>query len=109
MTDHEREPDWSVMLRRQQASLSIGHPEDNTSTFEVICHECGDDPALDYREVSCELRQIRGPYPLMAGTAAFLKHAEHHDTAKETGTRHVRPDLAILDRAAVPHRATACS
>ena len=103
MTDHEHKPDWSVMLRRQPASLSIGHPEDNTSTFEVICRECGDDPALDYREVSCELRQIRGPYPLMAGTAAFLKHDEHHDRTEETETRHVRPHLAILDRAAVSY------
>lgn len=102
MTDHEHEPDWSVMLRRQPASLSIGHPEDNTSTFEVICRECGDDPGLDYREVSSELRQIRGPYPLMAGTAAFLKHAEHHDTAKETGTRHVRPYLTEYRRKGVP-------
>jgi transposase len=103
MTDHEHEPDWSVILRRQPASLSTGHPDDNTSTFEVICHECGDDPDLNYREVSSELRQIRGPYPLTAGTAAFLKHAEDHDTAEETGTRHVRPDLAILDRAAVSY------
>ena len=86
ITDPEHEPDWSVILRRQPASLSIGHPENNTSTFEVICGECGDDPALDYREVSSKLRQIRGPHPLTAGTAAFLKHAEHHDRTEETET-----------------------
>lgn len=105
MTDPEHEPNWSVTLRRQPASLSTGHPEDDTSTFEVICRECGDDPDLDYRDVSSELRQIRGPYPLMAGTAAFLKHGEYHDGAEETGTRHARPDLAIPDRAPLFHTA----
>jgi len=91
MTDPEHEPNWSVTLRRQPASLSTGHPEDDTSTFEVICRECGDDPDLDYRDVSSELRQIRGPYPLTAGIAAFLKHDEYHDRAEETGTRHACP------------------
>ncbi len=105
MTDHEHEPDWSVKLRRQPASLSTGRPEGDTSTFEVICRECGDDLGLDYQEVSSELRRIRGPYPLMAGIAAFLKHGEYHDRAEETGTRHVRPDLtlAIPDRVAVSY------
>ena len=74
MTDTEHEPNWSVTLRRQPASLSTGHPEDDTSTFEVICRVCGDDPDLEYRDVSSELRQIRGPYPFTAGIAAFLKH-----------------------------------
>ena len=91
MTDPEHEPNWPVTLRRQPVSLSTGHPEDDTSTFEVICRECGDDPDLDYRDVSSELRQIRGPYPLTAGIAAFLKHDEYHDRAEETGTRHACP------------------
>jgi hypothetical protein len=85
MTDHEHELDWSVMLRPQPASLSSGQQEDNTGVFEVICRECGDDPGLDYREVSSWLRQIRGPYPLVAGVAAFLKHDEYHDRTEETG------------------------
>jgi hypothetical protein len=83
MTDHEHEPDWSVMLRRRPAGLSTGHPEDGASTFEVICRECGDDPGLDYREVSSWLRWIRGPYPLAAGITAFLEHGEYHDRAEE--------------------------
>jgi anti-anti-sigma factor len=83
MTEHEHEPDWSVMLRRQPASLSTGHPDDGTSMFEVICRECGDDPDLDYQEVSSELRRIRGPYPLAAGITAFLEHGEYHDRAEE--------------------------
>jgi hypothetical protein len=91
MTEHEHEPDWSFKLRRQPASPSTGHPEDGTgnpedgtSTFEVICRECGDDPDLDYQEVSSELRRIRGPYPLAAGITAFLEHGEYHDRAEET-------------------------
>ena len=103
MADHEHKPDWSVTLRRQPASLSIGHPEGNTGTFEVICHECGDDPDLDYQEVSPALRQIRGPYPFTAGIAAFLKHEEHHDRTEKTEAHRARPDLAIPHRAAVSY------
>ena len=72
------------MLRRQPASPGTGHPEDHTGMFEVVCGKCGDDPGLDYQEVSSGLRQIRGPYPLAAGIAVFAKHDEYHDTAEET-------------------------
>jgi len=86
MTDHEHEPDWSVTLRRQPASLSTDHAEGGVSTYEIICRECGDDPALEHREVSSELRQIRGPYTLSDGIAAFTRHNEFHD-----GTGEVQP------------------
>jgi hypothetical protein len=78
------EPDWPVVLRRQPAGPGIGHPEDHTGMFEVVCGKRGDDPGLDYQEVLSEFRQIRGPYPLAAGIAAFLKHDEYHDRAEET-------------------------
>ena len=83
MTDHEHELDGLIRLRRQPASLSNCHPGGNTSTttFEIICRQCGDDPGLDYREISPELRQIRGPYLLRAGTEAFLEHQDYHDGA----------------------------
>jgi hypothetical protein len=83
VTDHEHELDGPIRLRRQPASLSTGHPGGNTSTstFEIICRQCGDDPGLDYREISPELRQIRGPYLLRAGTEAFLEHQDCHDGA----------------------------
>jgi hypothetical protein len=58
--------------------------------YEVICGYCGDNPALDYQETPAELRQIRGPYPLKAGIAAFLKHDEFHDRTGDTKT--VTPD-----------------
>lgn len=90
MTGHENKPDWTISLRRQPAGPSTGNPEDDTATWEVICRPCGDDPALDYQEVPAELRQIRGPYPLKAGIAAFLKHNEFHDRTEETKT--VTPD-----------------
>ena len=93
MADQEYEPDWDVTLRRSPASPGSGDPG-STATYEVICCKCGDDPALDYREASARLRQIRGPYPLMAGVAVFLKHGEPHDTAEETtASRLARPDI----------------
>jgi hypothetical protein len=83
IADQEYEPDWEVTLRRWPASLGSGDP-DNTDTYEVICCKCGDDPALDYRQASAGLRQIRGPYPLMAGVAVFVQHGELHDRAEKT-------------------------
>jgi anti-anti-sigma factor len=83
MTDHKHKPDWSVTLRRQPASLSTGHAENDTSMFEIICRECGDDPALDHRAISAELQQIRGPYTLSDGVAAFTRHNEVHDGTGE--------------------------
>jgi hypothetical protein len=82
VTEHEHEPDGPVTLRRQPASLSTGHAGGNTTnTFEIVCRECGDDPGLDYREISPRLRQIRGPYLLKAGIEAFVEHQDHHDWA----------------------------
>ena len=46
--------------------------------FEIICCDCGDDPDLDYREVSPDLQQLRGPYTMAAGVAAYVKHVERH-------------------------------
>jgi hypothetical protein len=82
MPDQEYEPDLEIALRRPPASLGSGD-WDNTDTYEVICCKCGDDPALDYTEVSARLRQIRGPYPFMVGLTVFFKHGELHDTAEE--------------------------
>lgn len=62
--------------------------------YEVICCECGDDPAQGYREASAGFRRIRGPYPLMVGVALFLQHVQLHDTAEETTASHpARPDI----------------
>jgi hypothetical protein len=43
-----------------------------------ICCDCGDDPHLDYREVSPELQRVRGPYPIAEGIAAYKRHLGVH-------------------------------
>jgi hypothetical protein len=68
-----------------QASRSgQSQPEDpGAGTFEIICRECGDDPALDYQQVSADLQQIRGPYTFSAGSAAFGNHVESRHGTEE--------------------------
>lgn len=71
---------WTVVLRRQRAHLVQGQPQGGyTDVYEIICCDCGDDPGLDYRDVSPELQKIRGPYPIVAGVAAYGEHVELHD------------------------------
>ena len=75
--------DWTVVLRRQPARLAAGEPEGGyTDTFEIICCDCGDDPDLDYREVSPEIRRIRGPYPVATGVAAYEQHLKRHPSRR---------------------------
>jgi hypothetical protein len=88
--------DWTVVLRRWRARIVEGQPQGGAAdAFEVICCYCGDHPDLDYRAVSPELRQIRGPYPIAAGIAAFEEHlglhppAVHEPPGRHTG---VNPD-----------------
>ena len=70
---------WTVVLRWRPARIVKGLPEGGyTDEYEIICCDCGDDPDLDYREVSPELQRIRGPYPIAAGITAYVKHARRH-------------------------------
>jgi hypothetical protein len=70
---------WTIVLRRQPAPLVEGRPEGGyTDAFELICCDCGDDPDMDYSEVSPELQRIRGPYPIAAGVAAYQQHVRLH-------------------------------
>jgi hypothetical protein len=82
--EHEREPNWIITLRRKPPGPGRSRPEDpDADTFEIICRECGDDPVLDYQQVSAELQQIRGPYTFSAGSAAFDTHVEsRHGTGE---------------------------
>lgn len=67
---------WTLVLRRMPVRMAGGRPEDGyTDTYELICCDCGDDPDLDYREVSPEVRRLRGPYPISAGVAVYRRHA----------------------------------
>ena len=79
--------DWTVVLRRQPAHVIDGQAQGPyTDAFEIICCDCGDDPGLDYREVSPRLQLIRGPYPIAAGIDAFLTHLRLHDDGPHNGT-----------------------
>jgi hypothetical protein len=51
-----------------------------TSELEIICVDCGDDPALDFRKVSPLLRRIRGPYPSLERAKAALERHCGRDT-----------------------------
>jgi hypothetical protein len=54
---------WTVVLRRQPVHLREGRPEGGyTDDYELVCCDCGDDPDLDFRDVSPRLQRIRGPY-----------------------------------------------
>lgn len=75
-----------MALRRRPASSGTGDPGGGTSTFEIICRLCGDDPGLDHRQAPAELRRIRGCYALGAGITAFLDHQEFHDRAEDAET-----------------------
>jgi hypothetical protein len=73
--DDEPALGWTAVLRRQPASIVDGRAEGGyTDAYELVCCECGDDPGLDYREVSPEVQRIRGPYAFSAGIAAYGQH-----------------------------------
>jgi hypothetical protein len=88
-TSDPPESSWTVVLRRQPARLVQGQPEGGyTDVYEIICCDCGDDPGLDYREVSPRLQLVRGPYPIAAGVAAYEQHLGLHQQLKAaTGTK----------------------
>jgi hypothetical protein len=68
-----------MALRRRPARALRGRAGSGYSReYEVVCCDCGDDPALDYREVSPALQRIRGPYTMAAGVTAYVKHTRLH-------------------------------
>jgi hypothetical protein len=77
---------WTVVLRRQPARVVEGRPEGGyTDMFEIICCDCGDDPRLDYREISPRLQLVRGPYPIALGVAAYEQHVALHQRGSTPG------------------------
>jgi hypothetical protein len=65
----------TAYLRCQPARIVDGRMEGGyTDAFELICGQCGDHPYLDYSELPAWLQQIRGPYTLEAGLAAYEDH-----------------------------------
>ena len=88
----QRWPGWTVVLRRRPARIVEGRPEGGyTEEWEIICCDCGDDPGLDYREVSPALQRIRGPYPFAVGITAYVQHARRHPTPQGSGLSGRRP------------------
>lgn len=65
----------TAVLRRQPVLTGDGRAGLRyTGVFELICCECGDNRYLDYSQVSSRLRQLRGPYTMAAGLAAYDQH-----------------------------------
>jgi hypothetical protein len=55
--------------------IAGGRAEDGyAGAFEIICCDCGDNPYLDYSQLSPRLQKIRGPYAIAAGLAAYEEH-----------------------------------
>lgn len=62
----------AALLRRRPVHLVDGRVEGRcTSAYEFICASCGDDPDLDFLEVSPRLQWLRGPWTLAASPAAY--------------------------------------
>jgi hypothetical protein len=78
--------DWTLVLRRQPARIVEGQPEGGcTDVFELICCDCGDHPALEYRQIPPRLQLVRGPYPVAAGVAAYEQHRRLHQQRAAPG------------------------
>ncbi len=56
--------------------------------FELICSGCGDHPHVDYSEVSPRLQQIRGPYTMSQGLAAYAEHLGLPSAPQDQGESH---------------------
>src|ERR1700722_1960991 len=81
-------PAWTVVLPRQPVRIVDGRPEGGyTDAFEIVCCDCGDHPDLDYSEVRPELRQVRGPYSVADGIAAYVAHVGRYHPAPAAGAR----------------------
>ena len=79
-------PGWTLVLRGQPIRIVDGQARGGyTDVFELICCDCGDDPDLDYRDVSPELQQIRGPLPDRGGHRRLEEeHVVWHQTRQAT-------------------------
>jgi hypothetical protein len=100
----------AASLRRQSAWIVDDRTGRYTGLFEIICCDCGDHPYLDYEGIPPRLQQIRGPYTLEAGLAAYAEHLglvpRLHEAppgrsgAGEAMTRPADPDIATRPRPA---------
>jgi anti-sigma regulatory factor (Ser/Thr protein kinase) len=79
----------TASLRRQPARIADGRMEGGyADVFELICPSCGDHPYVDYAEVPPRLQQIRGPYTMSQGLAAYAEHLGLPSAPQDQGKRH---------------------
>jgi hypothetical protein len=65
----------TAFVRRQPVRIVDGRYEGGyTDVFELICPGCGDNPYVDYSEISLWLQWLRGPRTLEAALEAYDKH-----------------------------------
>src|SRR5215470_2072621 len=81
------EDDRTIVLRRQRKVRVVGDKPEGvyTSTFEIICRDCGDDPFWDYHDVPLRLQRIRGPYWMEAGVREYEAHIAWHEARATRG------------------------
>jgi hypothetical protein len=66
---------FGAILRRQPALGVPAQAEGGHATmFELICFDCGDNPGLDYSQVSPRLQRIRGPRTMETAWTAYERH-----------------------------------
>jgi hypothetical protein len=100
----------TASLRRQSTWVTEGREVRRTGLFEIICRDCGDHPYLDYEGIAPRLQQIRGPYTLEAGLAAYAEHVGLSEAAPGQSSAGeatmspggAAPEVAIRPRPATP-------
>ena len=61
----------AILRRYRPASIAEGS---HAAEFELICFDCGDNPGLDYSQVSPGLQRIRGPRTMETAWTAYERH-----------------------------------
>lgn len=91
---------WTVVLRRQPTRIVHGQHEGGYSdAYELVCCDCGDDPDLDYREISPKFQRIRGPYWFADGVAAYKNHVRRHKSRRPVRQlRDGQPGLLFIQK-----------
>jgi hypothetical protein len=65
----------AILRRCRAAPIAHGQAEGgHAAEFELICFDCGDNPGLDYSQVSPRLQRIRGPRTMETAWAAYERH-----------------------------------
>jgi hypothetical protein len=86
---------FGAILRREPAMGAYGGGEGGRADlFELICFDCGDNPGLDYSQVSVQLQRIRGPRTIETAWTEYERHlglASYGQTLDARGPVEFRP------------------